>query len=81
MVPLLPYIFEQRMGLDVSLVQRITVLFLAEGALVSVLSSPFVGHIADRTSSKKSFLLYSLALVSVSSVGVAATTSGLFDLT
>lgn len=75
MVPLLPYIFEQRMGLPVSLIQRVTLFFLAEGALVSVVSSPVIGHIADKASSKKRLLLYSLGLAFVSSVLVAVTTS------
>lgn len=76
MVPLLPYIFEQRMNLDVSLIQRVTLLFLSEGALVSVLSSPITGHVADMVSSKKDLLLWSLGIVSISSLSMAVTTSG-----
>ena len=75
MVPLLPYIFEQRMHLDTSLIQRVTLFFLSEGALVSVVSCPILGHVADYASSKRNLLLYSLAVVSISSLFIALTTS------
>lgn len=75
MVPMLPYIFEQRMGLDIAVIQRSTLTFLAQGALVSVVSSPIVGQVADRTSSKKNLLLVSLALAFISSAALAITTS------
>lgn len=66
MVPLLPHMFEQRMGLDPSLTQRYTSIFLAEGAFVSIVSSPFVGDIADKTRSKKNLLLFLLGLALIS---------------
>ncbi|KAF9892236.1 hypothetical protein FE257_002013 [Aspergillus nanangensis] len=75
MVPLLPYVLEQRIHLDSSLTQRCTSVFLIEGALVSVISSPFVGALADRVSSKKTLLLSTLVLTLVSSVWLAITTS------
>ncbi|OJJ44443.1 hypothetical protein ASPZODRAFT_135267 [Penicilliopsis zonata CBS 506.65] len=71
MVPLLPYMFEHRLGLDNSIVQRCTLLFLSEGALICVFSSPIIGHVSDMTSSKRNLLLASLALAFVSSLATA----------
>ncbi|KAL2796221.1 major facilitator superfamily domain-containing protein [Aspergillus keveii] len=75
MVPLLPTVLEQRIGLDPSLTQRYTSIFLAEGALISVVSSPFIGSIADAVSSKKGLLLglLAMALMSVASLSLAKT--------
>ncbi|KXG49863.1 Major facilitator superfamily domain, general substrate transporter [Penicillium griseofulvum] len=80
MVPLLPYIFENRLGLDTSLTQRLTSIFLVEGALISIVSSPFIGNIADRASSKKVLLLVLLVLTLISVLCLSITTSltGLF---
>ncbi|CDM29354.1 hypothetical protein DTO013E5_5294 [Penicillium roqueforti] len=75
MVPLLPYIFENRLELDTSLTQRLTSLFLVEGALISIISSPFVGNIADRASSKKVLLLVLLVLTLISVLCLSITTS------
>ncbi|KAJ5403170.1 major facilitator superfamily domain-containing protein [Penicillium cosmopolitanum] len=50
MLPLLPTVLEQRIGLDPSLTQRFTSIFLAEGAFISVISSPIFGSIADAIS-------------------------------
>ena len=78
MVPLLPYIFENRLGLDTSLTQRLTSLFLVEGALISIISSPFIGNIADRASSKKALLLVLLVLTLISVLCLSITTSRKF---
>ncbi|KAJ5146178.1 uncharacterized protein N7515_000742 [Penicillium bovifimosum] len=75
MVPLLPHIFENRLGLDTSLTQRFTSIFLVEGALISIISSPFVGDIADRASSKKVLLLVLLVLTLISVLCLSITTS------
>lgn len=75
MVPLLPYIFENRLGLDTTLTQRYTSLFLVEGALISIISSPFIGDIADRTRSKKSLLLTLLVMTLISVLCLSMTTS------
>ncbi|KAJ5958434.1 uncharacterized protein N7479_005584 [Penicillium vulpinum] len=75
MVPLLPYIFENRLGLDTSLTQRLTSIFLVEGALISIVSSPFIGNIADRASSKKTLLLVLLVLTLISVLCLSITTS------
>ncbi|KAJ6017350.1 hypothetical protein N7451_000729 [Penicillium sp. IBT 35674x] len=66
MLPLLPTVLEQRIGLDPSLTQRYTSIFLTEGAIVSVVASPFIGSIADAVSSKKTLLLTVLILALIS---------------
>ncbi|CAG8117722.1 unnamed protein product [Penicillium salamii] len=80
MVPLLPHIFETRLGLDTTLTQRYTSIFLVEGALISIISSPLVGNIADRASSKKALLLVLLilTLVSVLCLSITASLTWLF---
>ncbi|KAK4869478.1 hypothetical protein LT330_005860 [Penicillium expansum] len=75
MVPLLPHIFENRLGLDTSLTQRLTSIFLVEGAFISIISSPFIGNIADRASSKKVLLLALLVLTLISVLCLSITTS------
>ena len=75
MVPLLPHIFENRLGLDATLTQKYTSIFLVEGALISIISSPLIGSIADRASSKKMLLLVLLALTLVSVLCLSMTLS------
>ncbi|CAG7965326.1 unnamed protein product [Penicillium salamii] len=75
MVPLLPHIFENRLRLDTTLTQRYTSIFLVEGALISIISSPLVGNIADRASSKKALLLVLLVLTLVSVLCLSITAS------
>ncbi|KAL4876910.1 major facilitator superfamily domain-containing protein [Aspergillus karnatakaensis] len=75
MAPLLPYILAQRIGLDPALAQRYTSIFLAEGALAAVVSSPFVGSLSDRVKSKKVLLLVMLVLALGSVLCLALTTS------
>ncbi|CAG7919284.1 unnamed protein product [Penicillium olsonii] len=75
MVPLLPHIFENRLGLDATLTQKYTSIFLVEGALISIVSSPLIGSIADRASSKKMLLLVLLALTLVSVLCLSMTLS------
>ncbi|KAL4875660.1 major facilitator superfamily domain-containing protein [Aspergillus karnatakaensis] len=80
MVPLLPYIFEQRLKVHSSHIQAYTSIFLTEGALVAIITSPLIGHVADRAKSKKALLLGLLVLTLASVAGLAVTTSlpGLF---
>ncbi|KAJ5851736.1 uncharacterized protein N7529_011121 [Penicillium soppii] len=75
MVPLLPHIFETRLGLDTTMTQRLTSVFLVEGALISIVSSPLIGDIADRASSKKVLLLVLLVLTLISVLCLSVTTS------
>ncbi|KAJ5676860.1 uncharacterized protein N7477_002493 [Penicillium maclennaniae] len=75
MIPLLPTVLEHRIGLAPSLTQRYTSIFLTEGALVSVISSPFIGSIADAVSSKKTLLLSILVLALISIACLSLTTN------
>ncbi|KAE8356112.1 major facilitator superfamily domain-containing protein [Aspergillus coremiiformis] len=74
-VPILPYILERRLGLPVSLTQRLSFALLAESAIVSLICSPFIGHYADQMSSKKILLLASLAAALFSTILLAMATS------
>lgn len=78
MVPLLPYIFEQRLKVPASRVQVYTSIFLTEGALVAIITSPLIGHVADRAKSKKALLLGLLMLTLASVCGLAVTKSCTF---
>ncbi|KAE8148885.1 major facilitator superfamily domain-containing protein [Aspergillus avenaceus] len=78
-VPILPYILETRLGLDVSLTQRMSFTLLAESAIASLVCSPFIGHFSDKLSSKKMLLLASLAAALLSTIVLALATS-LFTL-
>ncbi|OJI99509.1 hypothetical protein ASPVEDRAFT_81122 [Aspergillus versicolor CBS 583.65] len=73
MIPLLPTILEDRIGLDPSLTQRYTSIFLTEGALVSIISSPFIGALSDAVSSKKLLLLGLLVLTLITTACLSLT--------
>lgn len=75
MVPLLPFILENRIGAKETETQRLTSAFLVEGALVSIVSGPPIGDIADRVNSKKILLLILLVLTLISVVCLSVTTS------
>lgn len=77
LAPLLPYILSDRVGMDPSLTQRYTSIFLAEGALASILSSPFIGSLSDRVSSKKLLLLLMLVLALGSTLCLALARSSM----
>lgn len=75
MVPLLPYILEDRIGVDAAETQRLISAFLVEGALVSIASGPSIGDISDRAKSKKLVLLALLVLTLVSTLCLSIATS------
>jgi MFS family permease len=72
MVPLLPFILENRIGGKATDTQRLTSAILVEGALIS---GPPIGDIADRVKSKKVLLLVLLGLTLISIVCLSVTTS------
>jgi MFS-type transporter involved in bile tolerance (Atg22 family) len=80
MIPLLPTVLEHRIGLEPSLTQRYTSIFLAGGAFVSVVSSPVIGAIADAISSKKTLLLVLLVLALVSAACMSITSQCMYIL-
>lgn len=80
MIPLLPTLLEDRIGLQPSLTQRYTSIFLMEGAFISIVSSPFIGAIADASSNKKRLLLILLILALISTACLSLTTHCMFLL-
>jgi len=74
MLPLLPTLLEQRIGTNPALTQRYTSIFLAEGAFVSVISSPIFGSLADAVSSKRTLLMILLGLTLIGVAFLALTT-------
>ncbi|KAJ5143435.1 uncharacterized protein N7515_002222 [Penicillium bovifimosum] len=79
LVPLLPYVLEHRLGLDVSLTQRISTALLSQSALIMVIASPLIGSHADRSGAKRGWLLFGLGGALVSSL-IIALASSLFTL-
>lgn len=75
LVPLLPYVLEHRLGLDVSLTQRVSTALLSQSALVMVVASPLIGSYADRSGAKRGWLLWGLAGALLSSLMIALATS------
>ncbi|PWY73464.1 MFS multidrug transporter [Aspergillus eucalypticola CBS 122712] len=75
LVPILPYVLESRLGLDVSLTQRVSFALLSETAVASLVTSPFIGHYADRMSSKRLLLVGSLLAALLGSIVLALATS------
>ncbi|KAH7369645.1 putative MFS multidrug transporter [Rhexocercosporidium sp. MPI-PUGE-AT-0058] len=70
-VPILPFMLEDRLNLDKSRTQSITLALLSESALVGLFASLVVGHIAGRTSNKRALLLLSLLGAMLGSLGLA----------
>lgn len=74
-VPIIPYMLIERIQIDPANVQAITSALLANYALVCLISSPIVGHYADKTTDRKTPLLVALAFELTSAVTVAGTTN------
>lgn len=75
-VPIIPYMLENRIGLDESVFQTVTVWLIAEDAAITLLLSGPVGHYADHSKSKRAWLMWALVIASASTVGMAVATSG-----
>ncbi|PYH41067.1 MFS transporter [Aspergillus saccharolyticus JOP 1030-1] len=75
LVPILPYVLENRLGLDVALTQRMSFSLLSESAVASLITSPFIGHYADGLPSKRGLLIWSLVAALVGSIILAMATS------
>ncbi|KAG0155643.1 hypothetical protein PDIDSM_2816 [Penicillium digitatum] len=60
-VPMLPYLFEDRLHKDPSQTQRLTAGILTLHGLVSAVSGPLIGHYADKMPNRRTPLLLSLA--------------------
>lgn len=74
-VPIIPYMLTERIQIDPANVQAVTSALLANYALVCLISSPIVGHYADKTIDRKTPLLIALAIELSSAVTVAGTTN------
>ncbi|EAW11719.1 putative MFS multidrug transporter [Aspergillus clavatus NRRL 1] len=79
LVPILPYVVETRLGLDASLTQRISFALLSESSLVAVVLNPFIGHYADKSESKRVWLLSALVAALLGSIYLAVANS-VFDI-
>lgn len=75
LVPILPFVLEHRLGLDVSLTQRISTALLSQTALIMVVASLLIGSHADRSGAKRAWLLFGLAGALVGSLILAVATS------
>ncbi|KXG54463.1 Major facilitator superfamily domain, general substrate transporter [Penicillium griseofulvum] len=75
LVPILPFVLEHRLGLDVSLTQRMSTALLSQTALVMVVASPLIGSHADRSGAKRAWLLWGLAGALLGSLIIALATS------
>ncbi|KAJ5365508.1 hypothetical protein N7517_008394 [Penicillium concentricum] len=80
LVPILPFVLEHRLGLDVALTQRISTALLSQTALVMVVASPLIGSHADRSGAKRGWLLFGLAGALLGSLIIAVATSAVFTL-
>lgn len=81
LVPILPFVLEHRLGLDVSLTQRVSTALLSQTALVMVVASPLIGAHADRSGAKRAWLLFGLAGALLGSLILAMATSCKWRLT
>lgn len=60
LVPILPYMLEQRLHVDPSETQRFTSISLALNGLSSVFGGPLIGHFADKAHDRRTPLLIAL---------------------
>lgn len=77
-VPILPYMIEVRIGLDPDYTQRMSFALLSQSAFISVIVSPLIGHYADKSSTKRVWLLSSLVVCLVGTFALAVSMSGRF---
>lgn len=77
-VPILPYMIEVRIGLDPDYTQRMSFALLSQGAFISVIASPFIGHYVDKSGTKRVWLLSSLVVCLVGTFALAVSMSAVF---
>ncbi|OJJ42450.1 hypothetical protein ASPZODRAFT_137262 [Penicilliopsis zonata CBS 506.65] len=75
MVPILPYILEERVKINPSNTSTVTILLLAQNALISTVCTPTIGLIHHLVPSKRVFLIVSLLITLLSSGCMAASRS------
>ena len=74
-VPILPYMIEERLHKSPATTQRFTTELLVILGLISIPAAPIIGHFADATTSRKIPLLISLAGCTLGTLLVALTPS------
>ncbi|CEJ58764.1 hypothetical protein PMG11_07410 [Penicillium brasilianum] len=74
LVPMLPYMLEERMHQDPKQTQRLTSISLALHGLVSAFGGPLIGHLADKAPNRKIPFLVALVGCIVGTFMVACTT-------
>lgn len=57
LVSILPFVLEHRLGLEPELIQRVSVILLAETALVSFIVTPVIGCFSDHLGARTWLLL------------------------
>ncbi|KAI9044652.1 major facilitator superfamily domain-containing protein [Aspergillus affinis] len=70
-VPIVPYIVEDRLGLNPRYTQSISSWLLAENTAVSVVVRMPLAHYADQSASKRSWLLWALVICLISTIATA----------
>ncbi|TGO14981.1 hypothetical protein BTUL_0046g00730 [Botrytis tulipae] len=75
LVPILGYMLEERLHVDQSQIQIFTSAVLALHGALAMLSSPIIGHFADKSPNRKIWLLFSLLWCIIGTCMVAITYS------
>ncbi|KAF7917623.1 uncharacterized protein EAE98_010039 [Botrytis deweyae] len=75
LVPILGYMLQERLHINQSQIQIFTSAVLALHGALAMLSSPIIGHFADKSSNRKLWLLFSLAWCIIGTGMVAITHS------
>lgn len=75
LVPMLPYMLEERLHLDPKKTQRFTSISLALHGLVSIFGGPLIGHFADKAPNRKIPLLIALMGCIIGTFMVACATA------
>lgn len=77
-VPILPYMLQKRIGIDKHQTQSVTSNLLGIFAGIQILMGPVIGILADRTSRRKSPLLFGLFVALAGTVLMAITLRGTY---
>lgn len=75
LVPILPYMLENRNHVDFADIQKITYQLLMCYAIVTIISSLFIGPLADRCQSRKAPFILSQVITFVGTAILAVATS------
>lgn len=76
-IPILPYMLEERNHVDPSDIQRLTYQILTLYGVVSLVSSIFIGQLADLATTRKMPLVAALVVAIIGTLAVAAATDGM----